>query len=104
DDPNAVDVVVTVNAAADPVEVHYAVTATSVGVRPVDSAAAWTYGATANASSTVRVRSLPQGTRVWIRARSRSTGTKLKLPSAWVYLGAPGYVTMGTITAPSAVA
>lgn len=95
---------VTLNAAAHPVEVHYAVTATSVGVRPADSDARWTAipDRLVRASGNVTFRGLPAGTRIWVRARTfPDARVDWQLPSAWVYPAGTGYVDLGVLTAPS---
>jgi hypothetical protein len=104
DDLQALAVAVTLDAESDRVIVEYNVTLTSVGTRPGATDRGWLPGSTFFASTTQRILALPQGARVWLRARSYPIGTNLRLPSAYVFLGAPGYVDMGAITAPSAVA
>jgi hypothetical protein len=101
-DENTIDVTTTVNAAGDPVEVWTAITPTSVAVRPAESAAAWVY---AGATAFLRARPLPSGMRIWVRARSQSAGSALKLPSAWVFPVTPaaGYLDLAGLTAPSAL-
>jgi len=98
---------VTLNADTHPAELHYAVTDTSVGVRPVDTDERWTAipERLVRASGNVTFRGLPSGKRIWVRARTfPDARVDWKLPSAWVYPGGTGYVDTGVLTAPSAPA
>jgi hypothetical protein len=96
---------VTVNASSEPVEVHYAVTATSVGAAPAEASALWTFADYVTASRDVSVTRLPTGQRIWFRGRTvAAPGNALKLPSAWAAAGGTGYVDLATATAPSALA
>lgn len=100
-------VAVTLNTAGDPAEVHYAVTATSVGSAPGATDPLWTQvpSGLVRASATVSFRGLPAGLRVWVRGRSRpdSRGT-YQLPSAWAAASSPGYVDLVALEAPYALA
>ncbi len=96
---------VTLNGDGDPVRVDVAITATSVGVRPVDGSDLWVQGAYVEATGTVDVSGLPSGSRVWVRGRSeRSPNGPPKLPSPWVYPPAPGYVDTVALPAVGALA
>jgi hypothetical protein len=98
---------VTLNADTHPAEVHYAVTDTSVGVRPTDSDERWCSipDRLVRASGNVTFRGLPAGKRIWVRARTfPDARVDWKLPSAWVYPAGTGYVDLGALTAPSAPA
>ena len=90
-----------------PVEVHYAVTPTSIGIAPVEADRAWTpyEGGPVRTSVTVTVRQLPAGKRIWFRGRSfPDARVDYKLPSAWVAAGGTGRVDLATLAAPSAPA
>lgn len=102
DDDNAVDVVVTLNAQGERAAVYYAITDTSTGSRPVDADARWIRSGARTTTGTLRVRGMPKSARVWIRARSEPIAGQFRLPSAWVYRAAPGYVDTVTVTAASA--
>lgn len=101
---------VTVNAIGHPVVVRYAVTETSVGTVPADDSTTWCYAtlqsgiAFIRASTTVRIRGLPPGKRVWVQGRSYPVDDYLRLPSAWVNAAAPGYVDTAALPAPTALA
>jgi hypothetical protein len=99
DDSHLVTVPITLNAAGEDVEVWYNVTATSVGARPADTDAGWTFGQRAVASSTYILR-VPSGARVWVRARSVPV-TNEAIPSAWAY--ASTYQDTAALTAPTLV-
>ena len=77
-------VAVTLNGSTQSAEVHYAVTATSVGTKPADTSAAWTPAQTIFQGLTVVVQNLPINSRVWWRARTFDLAGVL-LPSAWAY-------------------
>lgn len=98
---------VTLGAGGHPVEVHYAVTETSVGAAPAEGAAEWTPypGGIIRANSTVTVRQLPAGKRIWFRGRSfPDARVDYKLPSAWGAAAGTGRVDLATLAAPSAPA
>lgn len=80
----SVDATLAANAAGDPILVHVAVTATSVGTHPAEDAAEWLFAAQ-TAAGTIHIANLPQGKRVWVRAQSYGNAPNTKLPSAWVY-------------------
>lgn len=90
--PYSVDVAILLNGDNDPADLYVAATDTTVGVRPADDAAEWVYAGTMTASGTVRIGSLPTGKRIWTRAQSHGTAANVKLPSAWDYAPAPGYL------------
>lgn len=105
DDPNSINDAVTLSAAGDAVLVQYAVTATSTSTRPDELSALWTFGATAEVSSTVRISNLPSGMRIWVRARSQAIGgVATKLPSPWAVPSGTGYVDLAGLTAPNTLA
>lgn len=100
-----VDAVVTLNTDGEPAEAMYAVTATSVAVRPVDTDPAWTGWISVFATGTQRWASLPAGRRIWVRARTRpSLAGGLKQPSAWVYPSGTEYVDTVALSAPTGLA
>lgn len=108
----ALEVPITINAASDPVQVEYIVTAAGTGSRPADNDPTWRLlgnilqHGLLTASGSARQDGLPANTRLWVRARSRPMGNGLKLPSAFVYpaTGSPaGSIDVPAITAPSAV-
>ena len=103
---HGVSVAITRNAVSDPVVVEFAVTATSVGSRPAEASALWTFGMRTVAGGTVYLRPLASNSRVWIRARSEPAATDLPtMPSAWAFPGSgTGYVDTAAITAPSSLA
>jgi hypothetical protein len=101
---DGVTVNVTLNGNSDPVEMHYAVTDTSVGVAPAEGSALWTPIASGlvRASGDVSFRGLPAGKRVWRRGRSfPDVRVNYSLPSAWV---AASSIDLATLAAPSAPA
>lgn len=105
DAQHSVDVTVTDNAASELIEVHYAITTTAVGTRPVEGSELWTY-ATIMSTGTRSINNLPSGKRIWVRARSlpkHGTGV-LRQPSNWVFPASPtaGYVTTSSLAVPSA--
>lgn len=105
-----VTVAITLNAAGQPVEVRYAVTATSVGTVPVDDSALWTTARQEDGrktlirtSSTLTIRTAAPGKRIWIQGRSMPDDrTEPHLPSAWVNAASPGRVDTTALPAPSA--
>lgn len=102
-----ITVQVTLNADSHPVEVHYAVTPTAQGTAPVDGDKAWSSypGGLVRASSTIAIRQLPAGKRIWVRGRSfPDVQVDYKQPSVWAAAGAPGRVDTATLAAPSAPA
>lgn len=104
DPEHAIDVVCTVNASSEAMELQVAVTATSVGTRPAATSALWAYGGYATATGTVVVRGLPNGQRVWVRVRTVPQATQYaRLPSDWAFPSGTGYVDLDAITAPSAI-
>lgn len=99
DDPMAIDIAGTQNAAGDAIEYWVAVTDTTVTVLPDERSPRWHLAATGGTGVT-RLPNLPRGQRVWIRALSRAPLSRLTLPSAWAYLTA-GYVDLPAISAAS---
>lgn len=107
---NGVTVTVTLNASGQPVELHFAVTATSVGTAPVEGSPLWApippTGATPQlirATGSVTFRGLPPGMRVWVRGRTMpDQGATPQLPSAWA-AAATSHVDLDALTAPSAL-
>jgi hypothetical protein len=99
-----VDVPITLNAAGEPVRVAYAVTETTVGVRPGIDDQRWTTGPLVSATGSVQLTNIAKGKRVWVRARTEPTaGAGFKLPSAWAFPVA-GSIDIAVLTAPSALA
>ncbi|MGN6110833.1 MAG: hypothetical protein ACTHU0_37370, partial [Kofleriaceae bacterium] len=95
---------VTLNASAQPARVDFAITATSVGVRPADDDPAWTKAADVDATGQALIPRAPMGGRLWVRARTEpQPGAQLQIPSGWVYPAGTGYVDLTGMTAPSAV-
>lgn len=102
-----VSVSVTVNAAADPVEVHYAVTPTSEGSAPATGSALWTSipQGLIRATGTVTFRAGTPAQRVWVRGRSfPDARVNYQLPSAWVAAASPGRVDLASLAAPTSPA
>lgn len=104
------DVPITVNAAGDPVQVEYIITAPGTGSRPAASDPGWRLISESQhlllLTGTHRQQGVPSNTRLWVRARSRPMGNSQKLPSAYVFPagGSPaGSIDVAAITAPSAV-
>lgn len=105
---HGVSVTVTVNASTEPVELQFAVKATSYGTTaPADNDTGWLYATTAVATGSVDIQNLPSNSRVFVRARSlpdpKATNGTPKLPSAWVLPSGTKYVDTAALTAPSAV-
>ena len=101
-------VTVTVNASSEPVEVQYAVKATSYGTSaPADTDSGWVQWKTIAATTTLDILNLPSNSRVFVRARSlpdpKATNGTPKLPSAWAYPSGTKYVDTAALTAPSSV-
>lgn len=95
---------VTLNAAGEPVVIRYAITATSVGTRPADTDAGWTFATRITSSQTVTVTNLPPGMRIWLEARSEpATPQAPKLPSLWA-APATDHVDLAGLTAPNTLA
>lgn len=99
----ALDVEVTVNASSERARVDYAITDTSVAVRPVDTSALWRFGLEVGQSQTVELKDLPaSGRRVWVRTRSDpAAGEGFKLPSSWAYPAGVGYVDLTVLNPPT---
>ena len=94
---------VTVNAAAHPVEVRYAVTSTAASI-PADDSPLWTVSGQVTATSTHTIRNVPPGMRVWVQGRSLPDyRVESYLPSAWTNAGGNGRVDTAALTAPSAL-
>lgn len=94
--------VVTLNGAADPVECHIALTASSVGSAPAQNDPAWHFFTMVYATGSVVFSPIPAGQKVWARVRSLPTAYDAVIqPSAWVV--AANSVTTTAITAPSAL-
>lgn len=96
-------VVVTLNAAGDPVLLEYQLTATSVGSAP---AGGWRQAGVQRATGAYSLPRVPRGVRLWVRGRSEpevAATSDFRLPSAFV-APSPAYIDTGTITAPSGVA
>jgi len=104
DPEHAVDVPVTLNASVEPAVVEYALTATSVVVRPAEDDAAWRYAGRLVATGTLVARTVPSGMRVWLRGRTETADIEdAKVPSAWVFPAA-SYVDVDTLPAPTGLA
>jgi hypothetical protein len=103
-DNGALDVTVTLNAAGDPAQLQYALTATAVGVRPAADAAIWTPVPRISANGAQHIGRLPAGLRVWLRARSFPLGVQRELPSSWAYPSGTGYLDLVPPGSASAVA
>ena len=103
---HGVTVTATVNGSSEPVEVHYAVKATSYGTSaPADNDSGWIFWKVVTATTTLDILNLPSNARVFVRARSLpspKTGAP-KLPSAWVTPSGTKYVDTAALTAPSSV-
>lgn len=100
-----ITVPVTLNANSDPVVVHVAITATSVGSLPADTSALWTYAYRATATGTITLKNLPSGVRVWVRARSEPNPKKgdTTAASAWVQSTGTDYQDTTAVAAPSSL-
>lgn len=93
---------VTLNASNQSAEIGIAVTETTEATKPPDTSASWVTVATIFQSMTVRALNLPQGRRVWWRARTFDLLGALQ-PSAYVY-PTPQFIDLAGFTAPSAMA
>ena len=105
---HGVTVTATVNASSEPVEVQYAVKATSYGTSaPADNDTGWVFWRIVRATTTLDILNLPSNSRVFVRARSlpdpKATNGTPKLPSAWVLPSGTKYVDTAALTAPSSV-
>ena len=102
---HSIDVGVTVNAASEPVEVRTSVQATSYGTSPpADTDSSWINAGRVKTTSTLVVRALPSGMRVFVQGRSISAAFKTpKLPSAWTSPSGTKYVDTAALTAPNTV-
>ncbi len=100
-DANAIDVPLTLNAQGEPAVVEYAITGTSVGVRPAEDSPLWTHAGARKSAGTLVIPGVPRGKRIWIQARTEATESDApKIPSAWAYPAAQ-YVDMEAIPAPT---
>lgn len=98
---------VTPNANGDAQEIHYAIATTGSTSPPAEGSMAWAMAQVRASTSTgtVTVEGLPRVGRTWFRARSVPSGLdRMEQASSWVAAGAPGYIDMPGITAPSALA
>lgn len=100
---------ITMNAAAEPVALAIAVTATSVGTRPAEAAAEWVPAGTVTGAASTLVTTtlvdLPAGMRIWVRFRAESLDKDaLQVPSAWAFPSGTGSIDTTALTAPSALA
>jgi hypothetical protein len=104
DTAHGISVTLTLNAANNPIEMHYAVTDSGVGTRPVESDPLWTFGVRVKTTGAVKVINLPAGKKVWVRARSvighdsPLTDPGLVLPSVWAFPGTDN-VTLASLAA-----
>lgn len=95
---------VTLNASSEPVRVRYAVTATTVSTRPLDTDPAWQAGPYLTASGTAVIGNLPGGQRIWLGALSMpGAGAGFKLPSA-IVAPTPDHLDLSAVPAPSGLA
>lgn len=104
------DVPITLNGAGEPVRVEYNITPAGTGARPAANDAGWTLlPASVTAplvatSSTAHLDNIPANVRIWVRARTQTSGKTLKQPSAWVFPsgGSPaGSIDNGAIASPT---
>lgn len=95
-------VAVTLNVSDQSAEVHFAVTETSVAVKPDDTSVAWTFAQMIFQSMIVQVHNLLFGKRIWWRARTFDL-LGVQVPSAWAY-PTPQFIDLAGFTAPSAMA
>jgi hypothetical protein len=108
DTAHGITITLTLNAANNPVEMHYAVTDSGVGTRPVESDPLWTFGVRVKVTGAVKVINLPAGKKIWVRARSVMghdsplSDPSLNLPSVWAF-PATDNVTLASLAAPSAL-
>jgi hypothetical protein len=108
DTAHGISLTLTLNAAGDPIEMHYAVTASGVGVRPVETDPLWTFGKRVKTTGAIKVINLPAGMKIWVRARSipghdaGSSNDALRFPSVWAFPGTDN-VTLASLAAPSAL-
>lgn len=106
DTAHGISVTITLNAAGDPAELYYAVTASGVGTVPPDTDPLWTFARRVKTTGAVKVINLPAGSKIWVRARSvpghdaSLTADALKLPSLWHH-PATDNVTLASLSAPS---
>jgi hypothetical protein len=109
DTAHGISVTVALNAAGDPVEVYYAITASGVGTVPPDTDPLWTFGKRVKLAGAIKIVNLPAGMKIWVRARSvpghdafGTASDSLRLPSAWYHPGTDN-VTLASLPAPSAL-
>ncbi len=99
-----VDVPLTENANADPMQVWCAVTATSVGTIPVAASALWVLRGTFYGTATVTIGNLPSDMRVWFRARSVKGGAdEVQVPSGYAFASGNDYRDTVVLGAPTSV-
>jgi hypothetical protein len=115
DTRNAIQVALTLNGAAQPAEIQYAVTATSVGTVPAETDPIWSMAPIRSRSRghllsfdsmTLVIYPVPSGKRIWVRARSvpaLSGQVTRQLPSAWVTPSGTKHVDTTAITAPTSL-
>jgi hypothetical protein len=101
DTAHGITVTLTLNAAGDPIEMHYAVTDSGVGTRPVETDPLWTFGTRAKTTGAIKVINLPAGKKIWVRARSiPGRDPTPNLPSVWAFPSTDN-VTLASLAAPS---
>lgn len=89
------------------VETWFAITDQSTTARPAETSSLWEYQNSvlipAGATQSVVIGELPDGGRIWIRARSRVPSNEdLQLPSDFAFTPSPGFFDMtGVIAAPT---
>jgi hypothetical protein len=106
---HSISVVITLNAASDPVEWRFLVDVTAaLTVAPNDNDQRWTFAGRVTATGTAILNNLPSACRIFVEARSVSASTAstaaIRLPSAYVQPSGTKYVATGTIGAPTSVA
>lgn len=88
------------NSDNDPVEVQVAVTAMTQSSEPAERSDKWMFATRVEQDGEVAIRSLPSGSRIWVRARSvPSTEGSIKLPSP--YVSASTYVDTELLPGPT---
>lgn len=101
-----VSTTVTLNASSQPVDIRYAVTATSVGTAPLDTDPLWTVAMTNVSTGGVKTfYPTTPGQRIWVELRTHPTqDTAPQMPSPWVLAGGTGRVDLVAWPVPSALA
>jgi len=96
-----VEVNVTRNGSGEDVVLEYAITATTVGVRPAATSDLWTFGTLASVDGFATIASLASGSRIWVRGRTEpAAADQAKIPSSWAF-PTPGSIDTVALSAPT---